>query len=163
MDIRLLNDYEDEKKDTSQPFTLQNDSADLDIDDESDKFHHNQSDAADDDDHYNENTLPAKSLKVIKEIISRHYALLFVCTVFGASLGFIIYLFCSYNIWVYILGFIGFIIGIILDAKVFDSQKRTKLMVDYEPTKEEKEVNVVCVYYYLFDMTCVYIFSLFFF
>ena len=108
------------------------------------KFDHKGSDP-EDNGYYDTDTLPAKSLKVIKEIITRQYGVLFCCTVFGASIGFVIYLLESYDIWIFILGFIGFIVGLILDAKKFDSEKRTKLMVDYKPTKEE--IQVICTYY----------------
>ena len=125
---------------------VENDSdSDQEEEEEKHQFDHDESDNESDDAYYNQNSLPAKSLKVIKEIISRHYVLLFVSTVFGASIGFIIYLIWSYDVWIFLLGFVGFFAGLILDAKVFDPEKRTKLMVNYEPTKEEKEVLCVLI------------------
>eukprot|EP01084_Bolivina_argentea_P203386 347394_1 len=129
----LIND--DEKKESTQPvYSSINDrinADDSDDGDENELFLNG---------YYNENTLQSLSLKVIKQIISRHYGLLFTTTAFGASIGFIIYLICSYNIFIFILGIIGFIIGLILDRTRFDKKKRTKLMVDYKTTKEEIEL-----------------------
>mmetsp|Transcript_7716 Transcript_7716/g.11951 ORF Transcript_7716/g.11951 Transcript_7716/m.11951 type:complete len:614 (+) Transcript_7716:54-1895(+) len=111
--------------------------------DEENKFNHRDSEESDDDEEEEENedeTLPAKSLNVIKEIISRHYGLLLCTTVFGASIGFIVYLFVSYDVWIAILAILGFIVGLVLDAKTFNSEQRTTLMTDYEPTEEEAQM-----------------------